>query len=272
MSKRLYALFAVLLTAYMTAAIGCGCGDDDDDDDDTDDDSGSDDDSGTDDDSDDDGADDDTSDDDDDAGNWWPPPTGWSAIYEVFEYLGNTYDMTATVLGEEDVNGDPWTVVELGDFGASDIVGMKGWLDFSTPYQVGFTRGHVYWTNISKADDTEPDGVFEMTDPAYIIGSSNLNDPQVDVGEGTWTINDVVSEYTMELTTTTLDLNATVTVPYGTVNGCVKLQVDSFETFSEWPDSNITVYFYAHPDLGFVKMEGDLFGFAGFRPELKEIL
>ena len=78
------------------------------------------------------------------------------------------------------------------------------------------------------------------------------------------------TEFDVELTSTTLDNDATVTVPYGTVEHCYEVLLESYEQFGMWPDSYGEGTLYFHPELGLVKMEGDYM--MGFRLELKEVL
>ncbi|HDH97020.1 MAG TPA: hypothetical protein ENF73_04770 [Proteobacteria bacterium] len=226
---------------------------------------GGDDDSGD----DDDAADDDTGDDDtgdDDWGDWWPPEEGLTVVYDVQEWTGAHYDAEVKVLGDDEFNGETYTKIEMGDFEAQDIMGFHGWFDFSTPGEIGFAGAEIYWWNAK--DDTEPDGIFNLDEPVYIFVNRTLNEPKTDSADGTWTIWGNPTSFHVELTSETVDLDATVTVPYGTVEHCVRVDVDIHEEFGDYPDFDGNASFYFHKELGFVKIEGA--NLMGFSLQLKE--
>ena len=234
-------LFLMMIALLSVSLFFVACGDDDDDDDDNDD-----------------GDDDDDDDDDDvDMGDWWPPPDGFSATYDAYEWQGFDYQLDLTVIGADTFNGDPYTKVQLGDFTEDDIIGYYAWFDFSTVGQIGFVGSEIYWTNTAKSD-TEPNGVFDLDDPVYIYINSTLDDPITDTGSGSWTIWGIPSTVDISLTSTTLDTNASVTVPYGTVDNCYKVQIDITEDFSEWDSFSETAIFYFHRDLGMVQLTGTM--------------
>jgi hypothetical protein len=273
-----YWFFLAILLALVTAFAVAACGDDDDDDDndaadDDDNDDNDNNDNGDDDDDNDTAGDDDDDDDDDDTtdpwGDWWPPAAGQTFLYQVFEWQGFTSDMELSLMGEESHDGGTYTKIQLGDFTAEDIVGFQGWFDFSTPGQIGFNGANIYWTN-TKLADTEPNGIFDLDDNVVIYLNLTLDEPQVDTGTGSWTIWGIPSTFSTTLTSTTLDNDASVTVPYGTVDHCMKVQVGIHEEFSEWPSFDGTAVFYFHKDLGMVKLEGSQL--MGFSFDLKDVL
>ena len=271
MKKNLILFFVLACVLTLAIASGCDCGDDDDDNDDNDvaDDDVADDDVADDDVADDDVADDDVADDDVAGNDWWPPDGGQTYLYEVAEWTPANYELEAQIIGDDNYGGETYTKVQLGDFTEDDIIGLQGWFDFNTEDQIGLVASHLYWTNFDKAD-TEPDGMFEMDDIIYMYLSDTLDDPQTDTGAGTWTVWGNPTTFYVELTSTTLDNDATVTVPYGTVEHCKKVLLESHEEFGIWPDSDAEGTLYFHDELGLVKMEGDYM--MGFKLELKDVL
>ena len=269
--KQYVFLLSVLFLSALAVAVVFSCGDDDDDDDDKDDgdDDSSDDDTSDDDDTTDD--DDDSTDDDDDSvdwGDWWPPPAGTSVVYEVLEWKGGTYDLTAEIIGQETYNGGTYTKFQLGDFTADDIIGIQGWLDLSTEGQFGFAGSEIYWSNDIKSD-TEPEGVFDLDAPVYIYINPTLNDPKESTASGTWDIYNQPGTYDATLISTTLSTDASVTVPYGTVDDCFEVKVDFWQQFSLWPDVDGSTTFYFHSELGLVMTSGA--NMMGFSLKLKDI-
>lgn len=237
-----------LAVLFVTAIFSCSDEDDEDDDD---------------------VSDDDDDDDDYEWGDWWPPTAGMTFVFQVAEWQGFSYDMTATIIGQEEYNEGTYTKLQLGDFTADDIVGLQGWFDFSTEGQVGFAGAEIYWTNTSKADLT-PNGIFELDAPVYIYINPMLDHPKSSTASGTWTIWDNPGTYDVTLTSTTISTDASVTVPYGTVDDCFEIKVDFLQQFSLWDDVNGSATFYFHHELGLVMTSGS--NLMGFSLKLKEIL
>ena len=249
-------LMVLVFVLSICLSMVLGCGDDDDDDSGDDDDNGDDDDSG---------------DDDDDSvdwGDWWPPADGSSYLYEASEWQGGAYDLMLEVLGDDVLNSQTYTKVQLGNFTDIDIIGFHLWLDLSTPGQIGFAGSQIYWAAKDKSDS--PGGIFELDAPVYIYLNPTLNDPQTDSTSGTWTVWGNPGTVDITLTSTTLDKNASVTVPYGTIDGCWEIQVDAVEEFELWDTYNGSATIYFHKDLGFVKIGGERL--MGFFLELKDVL
>ena len=284
----------LLLVALILAAapiVMASCGDDDDDDndgggdDDDNDDDATDDDVADDDAADDDAADDDAADDDDDdatdddddddddtaGAGWYPPPAGASFVYDATEWTALEYQLTATVVGDDAFDDGTYTLIEMGDLDASDAIGLQTWFELVTEGEVGFKGANMYWTDLAKASGP-PDGSFVMDEVIVIYDNPTEGVPQVSSADGTWSDpvypNVAVS---MEITSTTLDADATVTVPYGMVEGCRKVAVAIFEDFeTTYVDRNVSATLYLHSDLGLVKIEGDFL--FGFTLELAEVI
>ena len=242
--------FYVILISLLALAAVFSCGDDDDD-------SGSSNDSDTD--------DDDSDDDDLDYGDWWPPEPGLSFVYAVSEWTFQEFEFTATVIGDDLFEGETYTKLEFGDLLKATSIGVEVWYDLSTPGQAGFAGANMFWSDESM-------GSFIMDDPVYLFLNPVLDDPTSDTATGTFSepVNGDVP-LTMVVTSTTLDLDTSVTVPYGTVGNCVKVQVDIDEDFAHtWQDRQQSSVLYLYRDLGLISLTGDFL--FGFKVELKDIL
>jgi len=256
-------LFLVILVGLVIGMMA-SCGDDDDDDDDADDDADDDDDT-DDDDTDDDDTDDDDDDDDFDFGDWWPPDPGTSFLYAVTEWTLDEFEFTATIIGDDLFEGETYTKLEFGDLFKATSIGVEVWYDLTTPGKAGFAGANMFWSDASL-------GSFIMDDPVYLTINPIVDDPISDTATGIFTepVNGDVP-LTMVVTTTTLDLDTSVTVPYGTVDNCLKIKVDIDEDFAHtWVDRLQSSELYIHRDLGLVKVSGDFL--FGFHVELKEVL
>ena len=265
-------ILAALLLIAMPIAVGSCDDDDDDDNDDDGDDDATDDDATDDDATDDDATDDDDDDDDDTAGaGWYPPPPGISFVYDATEWTALEYQLTATVIGDDAFDDGTYTLIEMGDLEAGDAIGLQTWFELVTEGEVGFKGANMYWTDQTKASG-EPDGSFVMDDVIVIYAGSTEGVPQTSSSDGTWSdpVYPNVS-VSMEITSTTTDADASVTVPYGTVDGCKQVAISIFEDFATtYVDRTVNATLYLHPDLGLVKIDGDFL--FGFTLELAEVV
>ena len=265
MKRDLYT-FSVLLLVLALAYTGLtiiSCDDDDDDDNDDDDDDDNDD-----------NDDNDTDDDDDDDDNWFPPDPGMTFLYEVVEWTFLEFEFEATVIGDDTFDDGTYTKFEFGDLDATDAIGAELWFDLTTVNEVGFKGANMYWSDADKISNKAavPDGSFTLDDPVILYVSQTGGVPQTSSADGEW--NDPtygVVPVSMEFTSTTTSVNATVTVPYGTVDNCTVVALEVYEEFAHtYQNRTVNVNLTFHEDLGLVKVDGD-FVF-GFTLALKDVL
>jgi len=193
-----------------------------------------------------------------------PPLDGTAWMYEVdWDPQGNTqFHMMATVVGEDDTTfpGESYTRIEMFDTTQSELLtGLILWLDASTEYQMGYKAAEVYLGFLNNKKNKQQSQVWDQKYVADVTTYS-IFDGTVDelvtvtsTGYMFFDGGDVGEPTTLIAQVTVASLNASTTVPYGTVNNCVKLTGTGTETMFghtyEFP-----LEFYLSPTLGIVSV------------------
>jgi hypothetical protein len=262
----------VFITAILAAAFtfsSCGGGDDDDDnddasddaDDDAGDDSGDDDADDTGDDADDDVDDtDDDIDDDDDWSQFFPPPAGPLGTYRIYIDEAETEfsDIPVEVIGQDSstFSGETYTVIQAGDFSANSTNGQKVWWDLSTEMQCGIKSSAIY-NEIGNKSTKSPTPSFSITFdvPLVIEFGQAVGETRTHETPGTWDFGDATVESDFEAAATLVDNNATITVPFGEITGCLQVALAMTETGEDEIPYTVNSTFYLHPQYGIIKIE-----------------
>jgi len=173
-------------------------------------------------------------DDNGDLVSFFPPPDGTAWLYQVNwgQQGERQFHMLATVVGEDDTTfpGESFTRIEMFDTTEAQFkTGMILWLDASTPLQLGYKAVEVYQgfqhAKRNQQQGQEWDEKYVADETTYSIFSGDEGE-QVQVtstGRIYYGGEEVGEPATLVADVTVESLNATTTVPYGTVSNCVKL-------------------------------------------------
>ncbi len=196
---------------------------------------------------------------------WFPPPTGLGFLYRIFESQTESYDGTATVLGIDSLTfpGERYVKVQVGSFTEEERKGFIAWLDLSKINRIGYKGAELYWGNITSKRNGSPkkNGVItwdmlEVFDtPLYVEYTGTTGTKKTTTSSGKYYFDGDMNDYievTMSAEYTFSSLNATVTVPYGTVKNCIKLDITFTET-AVGINVSFTGEYYLRSDIGLIK-------------------
>jgi hypothetical protein len=126
--------------------------------------------------------------------------------------------------GDGDYDGVTYTELTLGDFEAAEPSGVRAWMDFGdgTTADVGMRAIEVWGGG---ADIPILEYIF---DPLVVVqlDGTRLGEPQDVKMSGSFVVFGNSKPMDIQATYTLTDVDATVEVPYGTVEGCWIYDVD----------------------------------------------
>lgn len=192
--------------------------------------------------------------------DWFPPSNAWTFQYKIYSTPTDTFTGTGEILGVDDETfpGESYIKIRCGIFSEQGWRGMIFWLGLSTLNKVTYKAGEFYYDDLTaKSNPTsasDPVWAFkEVWDPPLEVEYGQTGQEKTFNSTGYFYFGGNTSNPTVLPTTLTYSIsstNATVTVPYGTVDNCYKLDMTITQDEFSFSGSN-----YLRPDLGVVKAE-----------------
>jgi hypothetical protein len=181
---------------------------------------------------------------------------GWARAIpkegQTWTYRVSGIDVQAVFTRTDDTLGAPMALVSGGNFDAAGnpIIGLRAWIDLSTPWRMSVPRIEMYQNAVSA---TEPSFTYTYDPPLTLQLDLQLGETTTFAYTCTMTFasgEPIVNNETVEWEL--LDGDATVVVPYGTVEGCLHFRArTSFP--DEGADAHLDSEFWYHPELGPIK-------------------
>lgn len=159
-------------------------------------------------------------------------------------------DYSATIGAPEEVDDGTYTPFLIGDHTNIWADRFATYLDFATPWQLGFKM--LYYT---PTGTEEPQEFYKITPPAVL----SLTD--VEETPSTSTAMAMLRggpEVDLTVVTTLVDLDTSVEVPLGVIDHCRQYRADITVGGNEGFSKPITVWF--HPDYGMVRTSDSIGG------------
>jgi len=191
---------------------------------------------------------------------WFPPSTDWTFQYKIYESPQDTFNGTGKILGidNETFPGESYIKIRCGIFSEQGWRGMIFWLGLSTLDQVTYKAGEIYYDNVSAKSNpgsaAAPVWSFrEVWDPPLKVEYGKTGVEKTSNSTGYFYSNGDTTNPMVFPTTLTYSIsstNATVEVPFGTVDNCYQLDMTITQDDFSFSGSN-----YLRPDLGVVKAE-----------------
>ncbi len=217
--------------------------------------------------------------------SWFPPSLNLTFQYMAYETPSISFTGTAKVLGldNETYPGNTYVKIQIGDFEGVEKRGCIIWLDLSTVDKIGYKAAEVYWAdvvtgtlpssiagdrlsmrshrNVRKAKDKQVEDwdLLEVYDPPMYVkydGTTGQVKSSEKVDATYYFLGDYNDYITFKMRAEYMfsSNNATVTVPYGTVDNCIQMNANFWEIVDSDSFSFSGTY-YMRPDIGVVYAE-----------------
>lgn len=183
------------------------------------------------------------------AGVQWPPE-GATAVYEVTTWNGDVFDVEARIERDVEWMGDTWTVVVVGE-PEEGQAGLAIYLDVSDP-------GFVRYKGIEGYSSTLPAGQVqrEWVEEPWAVDIAEALAGPVRVEETPYFLSftgDGGSSYGLWMEIDVVALDESIDVPFGTVDGCIGVEMVFGGPFIGPDDASFTMETWLHPEHLLVK-------------------
>jgi hypothetical protein len=179
-----------------------------------------------------------------------PPPLDAQFVYRLHRGAEQT-DIPASVTGTETIDGREYLALEMIDRTTANPGGVAIWVELVPGVELRIKRIDAYYAD--EDNGGEPAFSYLFDTPLVLYVSPEPGRERTSAVTGVMTYPWGESPVEVEAVEELLDLDETVEVPYGTVDGCWHFHLDVRETVGGEPPIAVAVDYWAKPHLGFVK-------------------